>query len=163
MTPVTAEALKFFGIDYDPAYFEGVPYRTAYEFIRDHLGYRLAVKKVIQPDDVGQGGTVRLTLHNYGFAPPVNPRWLYLAVSDSARAEEWNMGFDCRKLMPGVDIEVETRIPAVKMKGAKLALWLPDAAKSLRYRPEYAIRLATLMPVEMVGGRLLHILSPLTK
>ena len=163
VTPVTAEALKFFGIDYDPAYFEGVPYRTAYEFIRDHLGYRLAVKKVIQPDDVGQGGTVRLTLHNYGFAPPVNPRWLYLAVSDGARAEEWNMGFDCRKLMPGVDIEVETRIPAVKMKGAKLALWLPDAAKSLRYRPEYAIRLATQMPVEMVGGRLLHILSPLTK
>ena len=163
VTPVTAEALKFFGIDFDPAYFEGVPYRTAYEFIRDHLGYRLAVKKVIQPDDVGQGGTVRLTLHNYGFAPPVNPRWLHLAVSDGARSEEWNTGFDCRKLMPGVDIEVETRIPAVKMKGAKLALWLPDAAKSLRYRPEYAIRLATQMPVEMVGGRLLHILSPLTK
>ena len=163
VTPVTAEALKFFGIDFDPAYFEGVPYRTAYEFIRDHLGYRIAVKKVTLPDDVGQGGTVRLTLHNYGFAPPVNPRWLHLVATDGARTEEWNTGFDCRKLLPGADVEVETKLPVCQMKSPRLALWLPDAAKSLRYRPEYAIRLATKMPVETVGGRFLHVLSPLTK
>ena len=43
-TPVTPELLKAYGVDCDPAYFADAPYRTAYDFIRDHLGYRLVAK-----------------------------------------------------------------------------------------------------------------------
>ena len=43
-----------------PAYFEGVPYRTAFEFIRDHLGYRLAATKA---DFVGDIVPIRRLKH----------------------------------------------------------------------------------------------------
>ena len=158
-TPVTAEALRFFGIDFDPAWFAGVPYRTAYEFIRDHLGYRIAVKAATLPDIVGQNGTVRLTLHNYGFAPPVNPRFPVLVVVDGVGAcREISVDFDCRKLMPGKDVSFSSTVQP--RFGDRLALWLPDAAPSLRYDSRYAIRLATRMPTEVIGGRLLHYLEP---
>ena len=40
-----------------------------------------------------------------------------------------------------------------------LGLWLPDPDPRLRYRPEYAVRLATAMPTTVVGGRLLNVLN----
>ena len=157
-TPVTAEALTFFGIDYDPSYFEGVPYRTAYEFIRDHLGYRIALKEAVLPDDIAKGGAVRLTLRNYGFAPPVNPRRpVLVAVSGDGACAEIPVDFDLRALLPGTSGSFAAEVrPGT---AGRIALWLPDAAESVRYRPEYAIRLATRMPVETLGGRLLHFLE----
>ena len=163
VTPVTAEALKFFGIDFDPAWFEGVPYRTAYEFIRDHLGYRIAVKEAEFPKEFGSDARVRVTLHNYGFAPPVNPREVFVVLlsADGKTCIECPTGFNCRGLMPGKDAEVVCTLDdrAADFSG-EVALWLPDGTKSLRYDSRYAIRLATRLPVKIVGGRLLNVIKP---
>ena len=172
VTPVTAEALKFFGIDYDPAYFEGVPYRTAYEFIRDHLGYRLAVSdaEFSGVPDAASVFTASATLRNYGFSAPVNRRkaeFVILGVDGSVL--EIPTDFDCRLLQPcgpGADgksahkVSVSIKLPAnFQMGKCRVAIWLPDASPSLRYRPDYAVRLASAVPVEIVGGRLLNVLA----
>lgn len=68
---VTPEMLDAEGIIYDPAWFtdeDGNPvHRNPYEFIRDHLGYRLSAKSF----DF-DGKTAKLVLVNYGFAAAFN-------------------------------------------------------------------------------------------
>lgn len=152
-TPVTADLLAALGIPSDPAYFAGVPYRTAYEYIRDHLGYRLVAKDARWAD-----GTARVTLHNYGFAAPINPRRaVFVVLAADGTATECPTDFDCRALEPETDVTIAGPVPTPKA-GDRLALWLPDAMPSLRLRPDYAIRLAGGSTVETVGGRLLNVL-----
>ena len=76
--PVTPEFLEEHGIIYDPNWFknvngETVP-RNVFEFIRDHLGYRIsAVKTEIR--GLGVTGTplkIKLRLKNYGFSAAFN-------------------------------------------------------------------------------------------
>ena len=153
-TPVTGELLASYGIPFDAAYFAGVPYRTAYEYIRDHLGYRLVAK-----DCHRVGDKVRVTLHNHGFAAPVNPRKAYFAVvSSGGEVTEIRTDFDCRKLEPEQDAVIEAVVPALK-DGERLALWLPDESESIRLRPEYAIRLAGGATDETVGAYRLNVLA----
>ncbi len=72
---VTPEILDAEGIIYDPAWFcdeEGkVVHRNPYEFIRDHLGYRISAKDLSAEV---KNGVVKaeLTLKNYGFAAAFN-------------------------------------------------------------------------------------------
>ena len=153
-TPVTQELLDVFGVPADPAYFEGVPYRTAYDYIRDHLGYRLLATGCER-----KGGEVSVTLRNCGFAAPINPRRAYFAiVRENGKVEEIATDFDCRAAEPGKDAVVRAAVPPLA-DGERLALWLPDESESLRYRPEYAIRLAGGATVAEVGGRVLNILA----
>ena len=171
VTPITRKELDFYGIQYDPAYFEGVPYRTAYEFIRDHLGYRLAATKASFSASIVPGGAFEasVTLRNYGFAVPVKPRTaFFVIVGADGSAVELPTGYDCHALQPRDDagaaatheIAFAGTLPASLPPGPhRIGLWLPDISESLRYRPEYAIRLATALPVEVVGGRLLNILA----
>ncbi len=171
VTPVTPEELAFFGVPFDPDYFAGVPYRTAFEFIRDHLGYRLAATKAEFTDAIKPGGAfeARITLRNYGFSTPIKPRRPeFVLVPASGEAVELPVDFDCRALQPAAEdgkpleheISLATTLPANLPQGpCRLGLWLPDADPKLRYRPEYAIRLASALPTDIVGGRLLHILN----
>ena len=153
-TPVTGELLASYGIPFDAAYFAGVPYRSAYEYIRDHLGYRLVAKNCRRVGD-----KVRVTLHNHGFAAPVNPRKAYFAVvSSGGEVKEIPTDFDCRKLEPEQDTVIEASVPTLK-DGERVALWLPDESESIRLRPEYAIRLAGGAADETVGGYRLNMLT----
>lgn len=153
-TPVTGELLASYGIPYDSAYFAGVSFRTAYEYIRDHLGYRLVAK-----DCRRDGGKVRLTLHNHGFAAPVNSRPAYFAViAADGKVTEIPTGFDCRKLLPEQDALIEASVPALR-DGERLALWLPDESESIRKCPAYAISLAGGATVETTGGYRLNVLD----
>ena len=153
VTPITRELLEANGIPCDPDYFSGVPYRTAYEYIRDHLGYRLVVKKCERRD-----GKVRLTVHNYGFAAPVNRRKAYFAIlaADGA-VTEIPTDFDCRRFAAESDTVVECDVPALK-DGERLALWLPD--ELLADRAEYAIRLAGGAEFVEKDGKILNMLTP---
>ena len=96
-------------------------------------------------------------LRNWGFAAPVNRREAYFVLLFSdGRAVELPTGFDCRRLSSGEqhEISVRAKLPADLPEGAfKTALWLPDEAQSLRYRPEYAIGLAAGARTQVVGGR----------
>ena len=174
VTPVTPDELAFFGIRFDPAYFEGVPHRTAFEFIRDHLGYRLAATKADFSGDIAPGGAFEasVTLRNYGFSTPVKPRRPeFVLASKSGEAVEIPVEFDCRQLQPCAEgatdgsvldheIRLATSLPASMPEGPYcLGIWFPDPSPSLRYRPEYAIRLATALPTTVVGGRLLNVLN----
>lgn len=153
-TPVTAELLAAFGIPSDPAYFAGVPYRTAYEYIRDHLGYRLVATDVAWAD-----GVARVTVRNDGFAAPINPRpAVFVVMSADGTVTEHPTDFDCRRLAPEAETAIEGAVPAPRA-GDRFALWLPDASPSIRLRPDYAIRLAGGGVVETVGGRLLNVVK----
>ena len=170
-TPVTAEELAFFKVPFDPAYFEGVPCRTAFEFIRDHLGYRLAATKADYSGAIVPGGAFEasVTLRNYGFSTPVKPRRPeFVLATPAGEAVELPADFDCRALQPVAEdgaplaheIALATTLPADMPPGPWcLGLWLPDPDPRLRYRPEYAVRLATAMPTTVVGGRLLNVLN----
>ena len=171
VTPITPAELDFFAIPYDPAYFDGVPYRTAYEFVRDHLGYRLGATEAAFSGEIVPDGDfeARVSIRNYGFAVPINPRTaLFVIVGANGEAAELPTGFDCHALQPTDDagktathdIAFSGKLPSQLPPGPhRIGLWLPDRSESLRYRPEYAIRLATALPVQIVGGRLLNILA----
>lgn len=72
--PITKELLEANGIAYDPAYFKNNDSVSAYEFIRDHLGYRLVAKKVKVNYDPRESDriSVSVDLKNYGFAAAFN-------------------------------------------------------------------------------------------
>ncbi len=53
--------------------------RTCYEFIRDHLGYRLELQKAVFTQ-VGGKVTVETDIINRGFAAPQNPRNIYYVL-----------------------------------------------------------------------------------
>jgi len=152
VTPVTRELLAAYGVDCDPRYFADVPYRTAYDFIRDHLGYRLVAKAVAYSD-----GTARVLVHNYGFAAPVNPRPAYFAVvSADGSVKTFPTDFDCCALVAGEDTVVAGKVPAIR-QGERLALWLPD--EMLMDRAEYAIRLAGGADILEKDGKVLNVLT----
>ncbi len=72
---VTKELLDREGIIYDPSWFidengEEITNRNPYEFLRDHLGYKLVGQKFSVKGNLVAGSTVNanLTLKNYGFA-----------------------------------------------------------------------------------------------
>lgn len=73
---VTPELLDQNGIIYDPNWFKDVNggdlHRNPYEFIRDHLGYKLVAEKSTLKGQVGKGTklTVDMSFKNYGFAAP---------------------------------------------------------------------------------------------
>ena len=151
-TPVTPELLKAYGVDCDPDYFADAPYRTAYDFIRDHLGYRLVAKAVAWTD-----GTARVLVHNYGFAAPVNPRKASFAViAADGTVRTYPTDFDCRALEAAADTVIEGRVPALGA-GERLALWLPD--EMLADRAEYAIRLAGGAELIEKDGKALNMLT----
>ena len=153
-SPVTPELLAAYGIPFEPGYFAGVPYRSAYEYIRDHLGYRLVAKSCVVSD-----GKVRLTVHNYGFAAPVNPRKASFAVlSADGAVAEIPTDFDCRRLLAERDAVIEASVPRLE-NGENLALWLPDESERIRRRSEYAIALAGGAEVKTVGGFRLNVLA----
>ena len=158
-TPVTAELLAAYGVDFDPDYFAGVPYRTGYEFIRDHLGYRLKLAAA-EFEETSSGLKVTARLRNYGFAPPINPRRPVWVVVDAAGAcTEHPVDFDCRTLQPGEERAFVATLPMLRADD-RLALWFPAPETAIQYRAEYAVRLANAMDIGSVGGRLLHFLNP---
>jgi len=157
-TPITPALLQAKGVPFDPDYFTGVESRTGYEFIRDHLGYRIAAKRFecgeLQP---GKPLSLSLELFNYGFGTPFKERKAVFVVADAAgKVVEIETDFSCRKLLGGTGAKVEWKgmLDAALGKGPyKVGLWLPDNSESLRRRPEYAIRLASAVPVTDVDGR----------
>ncbi len=112
------------------------------------LGYRLTVQSVSYPETVRPGGVVPLTvaLSNDGWAAPVNPRPLWVVLSDgNSRYEVVLPDVDPRWWLGGEEVEITVRLqlPGDAAAGAyDLALWLPDAAASLRDDSRYAIALA---------------------
>lgn len=92
-TPLNVSHLFYDKLPISPAY--AATNHSGYEYLRDHLGYRLELESATWPDvvalNLASGSTTSTpmmmhpftfsaTLRNWGFAAPVNPRPVYLVV-----------------------------------------------------------------------------------
>jgi len=84
-------------------------------------------------------------ISNEGWAAPVNPRQVWIVLDGPERYEAALPTVDPRQWAAGAGglIEVRLQVPAAASPGTyDLAVWLPDAAASLRDDSRYAIQLA---------------------
>lgn len=157
---VTKEDLEAAKLPVSDGWFEdafGRPVaRVWYDYIRDHVGYRIEAREARWPASAKAGGawSFELTLVNRGFAAPVNPRAATLLfIPRTGRPAEVPLAADPRTWQPYEPgdpefkplthrIRFEGAIPSLPPGDYSVALWLPDAATSLRPDPRYAIRLA---------------------
>ena len=90
-TPLNVSHLFYDKLPISPAYM--ATNHSGYEYLRDHLGYRLELESATWPDvvesNLASGSSIpsmmmpftfSATLRNWGFAAPVNPRPVYLVV-----------------------------------------------------------------------------------
>jgi hypothetical protein len=155
------EFLKKNNIPFSPAYFEDTNgkfvSRTIFDYVRDHLGYRLELTKGSYPDKATAGKSFNATfsLVNRGFATPINPRRVYLVLIDKDKVYTLaESKTDARKWYPCIPNERTVLSPEYKVNFKakltkniapgkyKLGIWLPDSAKTIHKDARYAIRLA---------------------
>ncbi len=123
-------------------------WRSYYEYIRDHLGYRLELLQVELPERIipGQKFAVKIKLVNRGFSAPVNPRPVKLVLTRGEHQMEFDFSTEIRRWYGHNTeqlLELECAVPEDAASGVyESGLWLPDESEELRRLPEYAIRLA---------------------
>lgn len=161
-TPIPAERLREAKMPISDGYFEdgfGRPVkRTRFEYIQDHLGYRLELQKGRMPQRLSVGGdlTVGLELINRGFSTLHNPRPVYIVLvgQDGRVIELAAKDADPRRWQPFAPgdetytplrhhVSINARLPAAVTPGwYRVGLWMPDAHQRLRLDPRYAVRVA---------------------
>lgn len=161
-TPLRIEQVKEAKLPISDGYFEDAEgrsvERTPFEYIRDHLGYRIELQGARFPRTVSRAGTlpVEVALINRGFSVLHNPRKvcfvLISAAGEIARIQSTDA--DPRTWQPHTpgDREFAPITHRVKssfgaMGGLKpgaylIGLWLPDSAEVLKNDARYAIRVA---------------------
>jgi hypothetical protein len=124
--------------------------------IQRRLGYRFRLTEAIYDTKVPQNQALHLTfrLHNDGFASPFNARPVFAVLIGptgarypfliaAADPRQWYAGTDPVVLAADLPLSDPSGVPRVPAgDGYRLALWMPDAAESLRPRWEYSIQLA---------------------
>jgi len=155
---VKPSMLREMDVPVDDNYYKQNPHPNAYEYIRDHLGYRF---EVLNYQGKIENGTFngKVVIRNTGFAKPVNPRDIYLVLFDQGgNVIEVNTGVDARTLMPWKEVEINLTANGIP-EGYKAALWLPDPENSVHMRPEYAVTIAYGTKSELIGDYLLNVLE----
>lgn len=132
--------------------------RSEFDYIRDHLGYRIELQQLkVNPEwKKGTQNHVDISLINRGFSTLFNEHPVYLVLIDSA-------GNVCHSTLTGVQVNdwqpyhpqdagrtpllhhipASIDLPATFPAGTyQLGLWIPDGSKTLMYDPRYAIRCA---------------------
>ena len=160
-TPLTVEQLQKERLPVSDGYFydhaNKPVVRTIFEYIRDHLGYRLELQQAVFPKSIknGQPFDVRVSLINRGFATLINRRPVYLVMINTSvqpvsmhkcnvNPQSWQPympGDSTFKPLPHTiteTMEVQGMSPGEYLMG----LWLPDASESIRTDSRYAIRMA---------------------
>lgn len=142
--------LQKYGVPVDSLYFKQIEHPNGYEYIRDHLGYRI---EVVSCKDG------KVVLRNTGFSRPVNPRSIYLVLRKSDGSHlVTDTGVNARELQPWQDVSIDLA-GLSDSEDATVALWLPDPEESLRLRPEYAITLAYGATPLVENGMLLNLIG----
>ncbi|MCR2004824.1 DUF4874 domain-containing protein [Bacteroides acidifaciens] len=154
---ITPSELNRSKILFDESYFleNGVNVaRTYYDFVRDHLGYRINVKNV----ELNAGGgnlTYKIELTNTGFATIMNPKEVYLVlipeggdevkelVKLDVNPKDWQpydvVKKDYKVLTHTLEGVAETAGLAGKYK---VGIWMPEVASNLKYNADYAVKFA---------------------
>lgn len=111
------------------------------------LGYRFQLKEANYPEHLTAGDSFRLfiELQNKGCAPMYNQRPVYLVLRNTQNSYPILLQADPRRWVPQqlLAIDEQVSIPADVPAGTyELFLHLPDAARSLKVDPRYAVRFA---------------------
>ena len=132
--------------------------RNVFDYIRDHLGYRIELQEMIVPKVLTAGNinTIEISLINRGFSTLFNEHPVYLVLIDKsgsvccANLTDTNVN-DWQPYKPGDNsytplthkIITNYQIPADLTKGQyHLGLWIPDGSEYLKYNSRFAIRCA---------------------
>lgn len=150
------EKLDSIGILYDMEYFRsksgGVVSRSAYDFIRDHLGYRLnLVSSSFEKHD--DSLFYSILLKNTGFATVVNQHPVYLAFINekgevtlkirlsNVNSKDWQPYRIVSGKYETIIHTMEGKLPVSLPKGTyKVAIWMPDAQSTLADHLVYDIK-----------------------
>jgi hypothetical protein len=147
---------SFINTSYHPSVIQSWKDGGCYTTITCRLGYRFALLQHEVPTAVRKGETLHLSvrLTNDGYAPPYNPRPVYLVLAGAER-RVFEVQADPRRWAPGqpVDLCLAARVPADLPAGTyRVGLWLPDLAATLRDNPSYAIRISNGVTWEASSG-----------
>lgn len=131
--------------------------RNVFDYIRDHLGYRIELQKLTFPS-VWNGkvdNKLHLELINRGFATVFGNHKVYYVLIDKegkvkefpidATPDDWYVSDWKNKEDVSLRHGIDAVIPA--MNGYRpgiyrLGLWIPDGSERLKYNARYAIRCA---------------------
>ena len=160
MVPVDPMALIDGGFKFSHDYFVDEKgkhvWRSYYEYIRDHLGYRLELLEAEVSDEIAPGKNLDATvkLINRGFSAPVNPRPVKLVLSNGKESYKFRFKTDIRKWEGhGTEQTLTLSLPVPEDMAPgkyKIGFALPDGSEILREIPEYAIQTAN--PLEFKDG-----------
>lgn len=131
-------------------------WRSYYEYIRDHLGYRITLKSVEVDDKCKAGGTINATVNlvNYGFSSPVNPRPVQLVLCGKSNCLHLDFPTEIQRWAghsTPQELKLEATIPQNMPSGEyQIGFAMPDGSDVLAECPEYAIKCAN--PLRFDGG-----------
>lgn len=131
--------------------------------IKKRLGYRLVLKSSSIPDSAvaGEALTLEIEIENEGFAAPINPRQLWLALRNTETNQEYKLLLDGQNTNPqfwlaGSTIQLETSAILTGVPSGTYSLWLhvadPSNNNSVLDRPEFSIRFANIDTWESTTG-----------
>lgn len=161
-TPVDTTFLKENKMPVSDAYFkkkDGSPAeRNVFDYIRDHLGYRIELQEMTAPSILSftDLNSVEISLINRGFSTLFNEHPVYLVLIDEAENvcytsltnadvntwQPYQPGDSLRSPLVH-KVKSDLKIPADLSKGTyRLGLWIPDGSERLKYDNRFAIRCA---------------------
>lgn len=128
--------------------------RSLYQFIRDHLGYRLNVMKDPILEKKGNELVYDIKITNTGFATVLNPKSVYLVLIDENNQiakeieltdinprdwQPWKKGKPTELLTHSITGKTQ-----ISLTGEyKVGIWIPDSQESIKKEPAYCIKFAT--------------------
>jgi hypothetical protein len=132
--------------------------RSEFEYIRDHLGYRIELQQLKMSSEWKRGTTnrVEVLLINRGFSTLFNEHPVIFVLIDKAgkichttltdaNVNDWQPynPQDARRTPLVHRIAASVDLPSTLPAGVyQLGLWIPDGSATLRYNPRYAVRCA---------------------
>jgi hypothetical protein len=131
-------------------------WRSYYEFIRDHLGYRLELLEAEISDEIAPGKEISATIKliNRGFSAPVNPRPVKLVLANAKGCYKFRFKTDVRRWEgQGTEQTLSLILPVPEDMAPgtyKVGFAMPDGTETLREVHEYAIKTAN--PLEFKEG-----------
>lgn len=160
-TMITEDSLRQHHLPVSDCYFrktDGTTVeRNVFDYIRDHLGYRIELQSLQLPEKLQSGKNNELTLNliNRGFATVFGEHPVYFVLIDGkGEVAEFLTDanpLDWQPFQPNDStytplihpVNLSLALPDSVAAGEyKLGLWIPDASERLKYNPRYAIRCA---------------------
>lgn len=158
-TPITEDFIKKNNLPISDGYFRNkdgsTASRNAFEYIRDHLGYRIELQE-LRCKSNKDTLLIDLTLINRGFSTLFNEHPVYLVVlneqgeviqtcltaTDVHTWQPYNpTDTTCKPLVHHIKAAIPMK-PASGEPNYRLGLWIPDGSERLKHDPRYAIRCA---------------------